>query len=240
MGGRVEGLSADLMWEASAGNALFVRHLVEGALEAGTLRQVRGVWQLRGRTAVTSELASLLDARIEQLPDDVLHALQLLTYCEPLGLDTLTRLVGADAVEQAERRGLIRVVEEQHQLEVRFTHPLFGEVIRRRLGLAAARRVRGELVRALRQQPILGPAQRIRLAELTLDSDETPETDLLVAAAQDAIALTNITLGERLARAAVNQGGGSGRQRGAGPSAAVAGQSRRSRADASARLTRMR
>ena len=63
LGGRVEGLSADLMWEASGGNALFVRHLVEGALEAGTLRQVRGVWQLRGRTAVTSELASLLDGR---------------------------------------------------------------------------------------------------------------------------------------------------------------------------------
>src|SRR6185295_629829 len=120
LGGRVEGLSADLMWESSGGNALFVRHLVEGALEAGTLRQVRGVWQLRGRTAVTSELASLLDARIEQLPDDVQHCLQLLTYCEPLGLETLTRLVSADAVEQAEGRGLIRVVEEQHQLEVRF------------------------------------------------------------------------------------------------------------------------
>ncbi len=63
LGGRLEGLSADLMWQASGGNALFVRHLVEGAVEAGTLRQVRGVWQLRGRTAVTSELASLLDAR---------------------------------------------------------------------------------------------------------------------------------------------------------------------------------
>ena len=208
LGARVEGLSADLMWAASGGNALFVRHLVEGALEAGTLRQVRGVWQLRGRTAVTSELASLLDARIEQLPDDVLHALQLLTFCEPLALDTLTQLVGAEAVEHAETRGLIRLLEDRHQLDVRFTHPLFGEVIRRRLGLAAARRVRGELVRALRQQPILGPAQRIRLAELTLDSDEPPETDLLLAAAQDAIALTNITLGERLARAAVTQGGG--------------------------------
>ena len=76
LGGRVEGLSSDLMWEASGGNALFVRHLVEGALEAGTLRQVRGVWQLRGRTAVTSELASLLDGRIDQLPDDVLHLLR--------------------------------------------------------------------------------------------------------------------------------------------------------------------
>ena len=80
------------MWEASGGNALFVRHLVEGAVEAGTLRQVRGVWQLRGRTAVTSELASLAGCRSEQLPDDVVHVLELLSFCEPLDLDTLTGL----------------------------------------------------------------------------------------------------------------------------------------------------
>ena len=117
-------------------------------------------------------------------------------------------MVGAGAVECAERRGLIRVVAEQHTLEARFIRPLFGEVIRRRLGVAAARRLRGELVRILREQPIRGPEQRIRLAELTLDSDEKPQTDLLVVAAQDAITLTNIPLGERLARAAVTQGGG--------------------------------
>ena len=35
-----------------------------------------------------------------------------------------------------------------------------------------------------------------------------PTTELLVAAAQDAVALSNMTLGERLARAAVNRGGG--------------------------------
>jgi DNA-binding NarL/FixJ family response regulator len=208
LGGRVEGLSSDLMWESSGGNALFVRHLVEGALEAGTLRQVRGVWQLRGRTAVTSELASLLDGRIDQLPDDVLHALRLLTFCEPLDLDTLTGLVGSDAVEDAETRGLIRVAAEHHGVEVRFNHPLFGELIRRRLGMAAARRLRGELVRALRDQPLHTPGQRIRVAELTLDSDQAADVELLVTAARDAIALTNITLGERLARAAVSRGGG--------------------------------
>jgi DNA-binding CsgD family transcriptional regulator len=208
LGGRVEGLSADLMWEASGGNALFVRHLVEGALEAGTLRQVRGVWQLRGRTAVTSELASLLDARVEQLPDNVLHTLRLLTFCEPLDLDTLSDIVGADAVEDAESRGLIRVVEDHSSIDVRFNHPLFGELIRRRLGMAAARRVRGEVVRALQGRPLRGPTDRIRLAELTLDSDQQPDVDLLVTAARDAIALTNVTLGERLARAAVNRGGG--------------------------------
>ena len=207
LGGRVEGLSADLMWESSGGNALFVKHLVEGALEAGTLRQVRGVWQLRGRTAVTSELASLLDSRVDQLPDNVLHALRLLTFCEPLDLDTLGGVCGVDAVEDAENRGLIRV-EENSGIEVRFNHPLFGEVIRRRLGMAAARRLRGEVVRALQGQSLRSPADRIRLAELTLDSDESPDVDLLVSAARDAIALTNVTLGERLARAAVNRGGG--------------------------------
>ncbi|WNG93754.1 LuxR family transcriptional regulator [Mycobacterium sp. ITM-2016-00318] len=208
LGGRVEGLSADLMWESSGGNALFVKHLVEGALEAGTLRQVRGVWQLRGRTAVTSELASLLDSRVDQLPDNVLHALRLLTFCEPMDLDTLSGVAGVDAVEDAENRGLIRVVEEHSGIEVRFNHPLFGEVIRRRLGVAAARRLRGEVVRALQGQPLRGPAERIRLAELSLDSDQSPEGDLLVSAARDAIALTNVTLGERLARAAVTRGGG--------------------------------
>lgn len=208
LGGRVEGLSADLMWDASGGNALFVRHLVEGALDAGTLRQVRGVWQLRGGTAITSELASLLDARIEQLPDDEAYSLQLLAFAEPLALTALSVLVGAESVERVEQRGLIRVVENHAGLDVRFTHPLYGDVIRRGLGRAATRRLKGELFHAMQQQPIRGPAQRIRLAELALDSDVTADADLFAAAAQDAIALTNITLGERLAQAAVSGGGG--------------------------------
>jgi DNA-binding NarL/FixJ family response regulator len=208
LGGRLEGLSGDLMWTASCGNALYIRHLVEGALEAGTLRQVRGVWQLRGRTAVTSELATLLDARIEQLPEDEAHTLQLLAFAEPLSLDALSMLVGADTVEGVERRGLIRVVEDAPGLNVRFAHPLYGEVIRRGLGRAATRRLKGELFSAMQKQPVHLPAHRIRLAELALDSDSAADTELFAAAAQDAIALTNITLGERLARAAVDLGGG--------------------------------
>ncbi len=205
LGGRLEGMSADLMCEASGGNALFVRHLVEGALEAGTLRQVRGVWQLRGGTAVTSELASLLDDRIEQLPEEEAHVLRLLAFAEPLALDTLSELAGTDIVESAERRGLIRVVEDSEDLDVRFTHPLYGEVIRYGLGRAGTRRLKGELVRAMEKRTIRTPAERIRLAELALDSDVAAEPSLLVAAAQDAIALTDITVGERLARAAVSR-----------------------------------
>ena len=70
MAGRLERLSADLVWEASGGNALFMRHLIDGALETGALRQVNGVWQLRGQTTVTSQLAELLSDRVDRLPDD--------------------------------------------------------------------------------------------------------------------------------------------------------------------------
>ncbi|MFC0449791.1 helix-turn-helix transcriptional regulator [Rhodococcus jostii] len=203
--GPLEGLSADMIWEASGGNALFVRHLVEGALEAGTLRRSGGVWQLRGRAAITSELASLLEHRIDQIPIDVLQALQLLTFCEPLDLDVLGQLAGEDSVEEAERRGLVRIVEDGHRLDVRYTHPLFGEVIRRRVGRAAGRRLRGQLVEALSSRAVVGPANRIRLAELALDSDRSVNSELLVTAAEDAIGLANVPLGERLARAAFDE-----------------------------------
>ena len=208
LGGQLEGFTANLIWESSGGNALFLRHLVEGALEAGTLRQVNGVWQLRGRAAVTSELAALLEDRVEQLPESVLRVLELLTFCEPIDLDVLAELAGEDAVEQAETRGVIRIVENGHQLLVRYNHPLFGEVIRRRLGIASARRLRGRLYSSLRERPIKSASDRIRLAELALDSDKSADLELFEAAAADAIGLANIPLGERFARAAVERRGG--------------------------------
>ncbi|GAB4589633.1 LuxR C-terminal-related transcriptional regulator [Nocardia sp. IFM 10818] len=208
LGGQLEGFTANLMWESSGGNALFLRHLVEGALEAGTLRQVKGVWQLRGRAAVTSELAALLEDRVEQLPEPVLRVLELLTFCEPIDLDVLAELAGEEAVETAESRSLIRIVENSHQLLVRYNHPLFGEVIRRRLGIASARRLRGRLYSSLKERPINSSSDRIRLAELALDSDKSADLELFEAAAADAIGLANLPLGERFARAAVERRGG--------------------------------
>ena len=206
--GKLEGLSADLMWEASGGNALFLHHLVEGAIEAKTLRQVRGVWQLRGRAAITSELASLLESRIDALPEEILHALSLLTFCEPIDIRVLSELAGEEAIEEAERRGLVKVADDGADLTVQFVHPLFGEVIRRRLGRASARRLRGQLVGALRYRPLTTATDRIRLAELALDSDKSGDLDLFATAAADATLLADHPLGERFARAAVERGGG--------------------------------
>ena len=112
LGGTLEGLSADVMWEASSGNPLFLRHMVEGAVEAGSLAEVDGVWQMRGRTVVPSGLAALLEDRLDRVGDAAVNVLKLLALCEPLDVDALCELVGEDAVEAAELAGLILISQD--------------------------------------------------------------------------------------------------------------------------------
>ncbi|WP_181697134.1 LuxR family transcriptional regulator [Nocardia sp. GTS18] len=208
LGGTLEGLSADVMWESSGGNPLFLRNMVEGAVEASTLTDVNGVWQLRGPTAVPSGLVALLDERLTRAGKPVLDVLEMLAVYEPLDIDILSELVGVEAVDAAESTALIRVCRHNGAVDVRFSHPLLGEVVRRRVGTAAARARRGRLVDTLRDRDLSTPAHRIRLARLCVDSDRPIDVDLLVDAAKDAVALANLPLGEQLARAACERGGG--------------------------------
>jgi DNA-binding CsgD family transcriptional regulator len=208
LGGQVEQLSAEVMWETSGGNALFLRHLVEGAVEAGTLNQANGVWQLRGGTVVTTGLAELLESRLAELGPETMVALKLLALCEPLDLDVLAELAGEEAVDRAELRGLIHIVADGPDLAARFSHPLYGDVVRRRMGTASARKLRGRLVQVLRDRVSMSAAARIRIAQLYLDSDRSADSKLLITAAKDAISLSNVPLGERFARGALQTGGG--------------------------------
>ena len=207
IGGRLEGLSADLMWESSGGNPLFLRHLVEGSIDAGTLKRVDDVWQLRGPTAVPSGLVALLESRLEHAGDAVLTALKLLALCEPLDIDALTELAGDTAVDDAEMRGLIRFQQDGPVLNARFSHPLVGDVVRSKVGRAAERRLKGQVVQILRRRGLDTAASRIRMAQLSIDSDQQVDTELLTSAAKDAIYLSNLPLGERLARRAFERTG---------------------------------
>ncbi|WP_040700857.1 helix-turn-helix transcriptional regulator [Nocardia vinacea] len=206
--GTLEGLSADVMWESSGGNPLFLRNMVEGAVEAGTLTEVNGVWQLRGPAAVPAGLVDLLDGRLARVGEPVLETLKMLALYEPLDIDVLTDLVGEDAVDAAEVSGLIRTSRDGWSVSACFSHPLLGDVVRRRIGTAAARKRRGRIVERLREQEMNTAAHRIRLAQLCVDSAQPIDNDLLITAAKDAVALSNLPLGERLAHAACERGGG--------------------------------
>ncbi|AQT81353.1 helix-turn-helix transcriptional regulator [Mycolicibacterium litorale] len=208
LGGTLEELSANVIWTQSAGNPLFLRHMVEAALESGSLSKVNGVWQLRGATTVSSGLATLLEHRFDNADPDAVSVLRLLALCEPLDIDALVELVGEGAIDAAEKAQLIRIDRDGTALNARISHPLYGDVVRRRIGTASARMLCGQIVTVLNGREAKSAASRIRLAQLYLDSDQTADTRLLVAAAKDAVSLANAPLGERLARSAFERGDG--------------------------------
>ncbi|AKK26494.1 LuxR C-terminal-related transcriptional regulator [Mycobacterium sp. EPa45] len=208
LGGTLEELSANVIWSQSGGNPLFLRHMVEAALEAGTLSEVKGVWQLRGATTVSPVLATLLESRFDNADPSAVTVLRLLSLCEPLDLDSLVELAGEQAIDAAEKEHLIRIDRDGPTLNARISHPLYGDVVRRQIGTASARMLRGQIVNVLNREKPTSAAARIRLAELYLDSDQNADTGLLVAAAKDAVSLANAPLGERLARTAFERDAG--------------------------------
>jgi DNA-binding CsgD family transcriptional regulator len=92
-------------------------------------------------------------------------------------------------------------------MEVRLAHPLYGEVRRSRSPETRLRRLRGqvaaELASTAGSDDIRGVVRR---ATLSLDSDLTPDTDLMLTAASGAVWLGDLRLADRLAKAAIRAG----------------------------------
>ncbi|MBC9719140.1 AAA family ATPase [Streptomyces sp. TRM66268-LWL] len=153
LGGPVDSVSAKRLWHLTEGNALFLRHLVEGERATGGLYKAAETWRWKGVPMVTPTLVDLIAARMGELPDPVREIVDYLALGEPLDIRLLARLVPAgpaDPVEAAEERGLVTVTEDENgRLNARLAHPLYGEVRRAGLGTLRGRRLRGTLARAL-------------------------------------------------------------------------------------------
>ncbi|MEJ3654569.1 LuxR C-terminal-related transcriptional regulator [Actinomycetes bacterium KLBMP 9759] len=206
LGGPVEGSTVQRLWDVTAGNALYLRHLVDGELDAGRLRRTVGVWQWRGDLALPPPLRELVDASVGQLPDAVRHAVELVALGEPVGVRLLTGLVEPEALDEAERRKLVVVTVEGARTEARLAHPLHGEAVREALSTLRARRLRGQLAGALAATGCRRSGDLLRLADLVLGSDRPADAKLLADAAVEANRLGAIPLAERLSHAASTAG----------------------------------
>ena len=154
-------------------------------------------------------LVELIESRIGALPTAVGAVIDALAVGEPIELAALRRITDPDAVEEADSRGLIILDHIDSGIEVRVAHPLYGEVRRKRAAPTRLMRLRGLVATELGAG---GDRDDIRVvvrrATLSLDSDLTPDTDLLIKAAQGAIWLADLSLADRLAEAAVRAGAG--------------------------------
>lgn len=152
-----------------------------------------------------------IDAFLAELPAAARSVLDYLAVCEPLSLNDLNILAGDGPVAKAVEWGAAetRVRGGASDDPVVYTaHPLFAERARTALEPDDARQRRTELVKLLSQHPSAHLSDRLRLVSLALDSDAPQRPADVVAAAQQALRLGDLALGERLARSALERSGG--------------------------------
>ncbi|MEV0002200.1 LuxR C-terminal-related transcriptional regulator [Micromonospora sp. NPDC050980] len=206
LGGPVDAGSSERLFRLSAGNPLLLRELVLAA--DGELTRTYGIWKWTGRLELAPSLTDLIDTRIGQLTPGVRAVVELVAFGEPLGLHLLQQAVEPTDVEVAEERGLIAMVRDDRRLNVRLAHPLYGEVMRRHCPVSRTRRLQATLADLLEQ---VGKRRRddlLRVAVWRLDSGTAQNVALLLDAATQAFGRYDVPLATRLARAALEAGGG--------------------------------
>ncbi|ORA14226.1 LuxR family transcriptional regulator [Mycobacterium arosiense ATCC BAA-1401 = DSM 45069] len=216
LGGPVESGLVDELYERSAGNLLLLRGFLSAGRESGALVHTEEGWQLRGPLRADRELHDALEFRLQSLSPAELEVVEILAIAELLELEILRELCDADAMANLERRGLIQLVADGSHTLAQLNHPMLGEAATRRAGMVRSRQINGLLAKTLRrhlrtagrrsQLPDL--RGRIQLAQFMMRSDLEPDLGVATTAAADALALSNVVLGEELARFAVDRGGG--------------------------------
>jgi DNA-binding CsgD family transcriptional regulator len=208
LGGPVSAVTLHELTERSAGNALYLRELVLGAMESGALSDDDGIWRLSGSVGLSSRLVELIEARLAGVHDPERKVLDALAFGEPLGVSCLLTLTSGEALEILEDRGLIVTGRDGRRLEARLAHPLYGEVIRARIPALRARQVTQSLARRVRATGARRREDALRFATWSLDAGGVLAPELMVKAACTARNRWDLGLAERLADAAVQAGAG--------------------------------
>jgi DNA-binding CsgD family transcriptional regulator len=207
LGGSVEPDAVQRLWTLTDGNVLYLRNIVEQEVADGRLEMQPGYWRWTGDPIVAPGLVELIESRIGDLPAPVADVIDALAVGEPLELAALTRITDPAAVEEADTRGLITLEPTADSVEVRVAHPLYGEVRRKRAASTRLRRLRGLVAAELAASDDRDDIRLVvRRATLSLDSDLTPDSELLVRAAHGAVWLADLPLADRLAGAAIRAG----------------------------------
>ncbi|MCA2242956.1 MULTISPECIES: helix-turn-helix transcriptional regulator [Mycobacterium] len=216
LGSPVASRLVDELFDRSAGNPLLLRGFLTAGRESGTLVRTAEGWQLQGPLRADRELRDVLEFQLQSLTPEELEVVEILATSELLGWEILRDICDAEAVANLERRGLIQLVADGSHTLAQLNNPMLGEAATQHAGMVRARQLNGKLARAIQKHQraggrlvrLPGPQGRIRLAQFMMRSDLRPDLDAVISAAVDALAMSNLVLGEELARFAVDRGGG--------------------------------
>ena len=208
LGGPADAASVRQLAAHSRGNPLYLRELVTGAVQTGALAETGGIWRLQaGGLQPTARLAELVALRLGDLSGAELAVLELLALGEPFGQAWLDKLADPAAVAALERKGLIASRRDGRRVEVWLAHPVYGDVVRAEITALRERALARSLAEVVEATGGRRREDALLLASLRLISGGG-SAELLVAGAVAARARHDHALTERLARAAVAEGGG--------------------------------
>ncbi|TDK87743.1 LuxR family transcriptional regulator [Mycobacterium paragordonae] len=207
LSGPVDPVAVQRLWRLTRGNLLYLRNIVEQEVADRRIVRRDGYWRWLGDPVMPPGLVELIESRIGSLPAPVSDVVDVVAVGEPLELAHLRHIADPVAIEEADTRALITLESSDGAVQVRLAHPLYGEVRRRRAPSTRLRRLRGlvaaELATCSDDIQVV-----VRRATLSLDSDLTPDPNLLVNAAHGAVWLADLQLADRLGDAAARAGAG--------------------------------
>lgn len=206
--GGVESVTVRRLVGACAGNALYLRELVLAALDSGVLANHGGLWRLTGPLAISTRLLELIDVRLGVLADGERRALELVAFGEPIEIAVLEGLCGPDSLDALERRGLVISAFDGRRLQARIAHPLYAEVLLRRLPATRVRSIKRSLADWVERAGVRRRDDALRCATWRLDGGGEVRAELMLAGAQAAYERWDLPLAERLAVAALDAGSG--------------------------------
>jgi DNA-binding CsgD family transcriptional regulator len=192
---------------ASAGNPLYLRELLAGAVEAGAVELVDGLWHLRRTWPPGPALTELVAQRLEGLGDAPVRLLAALSLGEPLPAAIAAGVASHSALAELETRGLTSPEEVEGERVVRLAHPLYGEVARMQLAGSQLDELRIGLADALQARG-LRPGEAMRVAGWLRDAGAAIAPQLLLDAAAEAYRARDPALAAELAERAAQDGHG--------------------------------
>jgi DNA-binding CsgD family transcriptional regulator len=204
-GGPIDGASLQAIVESSRGNVLFLRELINGALESGVLASELGLWHLKGSLSHSPRLRDLIEERLTGLTTQEREALELVALGEPVHLTMLERLVPLAALEQLERHGLLDVLDSRAGPELRLNHPFYGDVIRAQLPSLRRILLSRSLADAADVGDVVEGRDALRVAVWRLEGGGGGRIEITQEAARTALRMEDYSLAVRLSRSVWDQ-----------------------------------
>src|SRR5581483_8076291 len=207
LAGQVEPATIAQLFARSEGNALFLRELVAGALDDGSLRDDGGIWRLVRPLSPSKRLTELVEIRLGQLTGADRDLLELVSFGEPLGLAELEALAEPDRVEQLVRKRLLLSAMNRRRVDVRLAHPVYGDVLRAQIPPIRVRAIARALAKAVEATGARRREDTLRVATWSLEAG-IARPEIMLAAAATARWRYDFSLAERLVAGAVEGGAG--------------------------------